>query len=107
MKYYRKNCEYKYRYKLNRKDRIKIHLMMVKEVPIQTICKRYGLTKQFLKCKHKHLLGKTTPVALNGKTGSYYENEMDYGKLNLEYNFESLSQNEIKFYENNRKQNIS
>lgn len=81
--------------------------MMVKEVPIQTICKRYGLTKQFLKCKHKHLLGKTTPAALNGKKGSYYENEMDYGKLNLEYNFESLSENEIKFYENNRKQNIS
>jgi len=81
--------------------------MMLREEPIQKICKKYGLTKQFLKCKHQHLIERTTPASLKGKTDMYYEDEMDYGKLNLEYNFESLSENEIKFYENNRKQNIS
>ena len=107
MKHYKKNCEYKYRYKLTRKDRIKIHLMMLNEVPMKIITKRYGLTKQFLRCKHQDLIENTTPITFNGKMDMYHEDEMDYGKLNLEYNFESLSKNEIKFYENNRKQNIS
>ena len=97
------NCEYKYRYILTKKDRIKIHLMILNEVPMKIITERYGLTKQFLRCKHQDLIENTTAISFNGKVDPYHEDEMEYGKKDLEYKWDSLSESEIKFYENNRK----
>jgi len=79
------NCEYKYKHILTHKDRIMIALMLKRDVPMRTICERFGLTKQFIKCKEQKLMFHNVPVFLGYKNESYYQDEMMYGKLNLKY----------------------
>ena len=93
-------CKDRYDNVLTDEDKIRIHLMMLKGIPVGVISDEYFLTRQFIISKHQLLVDKTIGISVNGKTSAYYENEMNYGKLDLEYNFELLSENEIKFYEN-------
>ncbi len=79
------NSEYKYKHILTNKDRIMIALMIKRDVPMRTICERFGLTKQFIKYIEHKLLKSNVPVFLGHKNESYYQDEMMYGKLNLKY----------------------
>ena len=79
------NSYYKYEHILTDKDRIMIALMIKRNVPMRTICERFGLTKQFIQFKEHKLLKSNVPVFLGYKNESYYQDEMMYGKLNLRY----------------------
>jgi len=79
------NCDYKYEHILTNKDRIMIALMIKRNVPMRTICEKFGLTKQFIKYIEYKLLKSNVPVFLGYKNESYYQDEMMYGKLNLKY----------------------
>jgi hypothetical protein len=79
------NCDYKYEHILTDKERIMIALMIKRNVPMRTICEKFGLTKQFIKYIEYKLLKSNVPVFLGYKNESYYQDEMMYGKLNLKY----------------------
>ncbi len=88
------NCDYKYEHVLTSKDKINIHLLLLKDFPMRYVSKKYGLTKQFLKYKHEQFTKKVVPVSFNGKVNPYYDDEMSYGRLNLKYKYDNKLKDE-------------
>jgi hypothetical protein len=80
------HSEYIYKHILDRQDKIELRLMILDNTPLKYIAKRYNLTARFLKYKHFQLNKPVIPVYFNSKDTAYYDNEMSYGKLNLNYN---------------------
>jgi hypothetical protein len=81
------HSEYKYKHILNRQDKMEMRIMVLNNTPLSHIAKRYGLTKRFIRYQHIHYLERDTiPVYFNSKDTAYYDDEMSYGKLNLNYN---------------------
>jgi hypothetical protein len=89
------NCDYKYEHVLTPKDRINIHLLLLKDFPMPYVCKKYGLTKQFLKYKHEQFTKKVVGVSCRGKTDAYYDDEMKYGSLDLKYEYNDELKKEL------------
>ena len=76
-----------YNHYLTKEQKIDFHLMIVKKTPIDEICKKYKVTKRFVKYKSLKYLTPTIPICLGSKQEPYYSDEMMYGKSNLNFDY--------------------
>tara|TARA_R100001460_G_C3555520_1_gene175458 strand:+ start:2395 stop:2685 length:291 start_codon:yes stop_codon:yes gene_type:complete len=60
----------------------------------------FGLSLKFTRNVLWPKIQKVKIVYFGSKQESYYENEMDYGKLELNYSFSELNNNKIQAYNN-------
>lgn len=81
------SSRYKYNFILSKEDRLEIHLMLLHLKSIRVISNKFGLSTQFLRYLKEKTSDKVFPVMLGNKTSTYYENEDEYGTLNLKYQY--------------------
>jgi len=89
---------------LNEDDKKLIKVLISKGKTKKYIAERFGLSVRFITYHLLYQFVYITPIWFSEKKEPYYKNEMDYGNLNLSYNFSDLSQSEKDFY--NEIQNI-
>ena len=92
------NSEYKYRYILTSEEKNVFRLMLAKDKSINEICNTFKVSRRFVKYKYLEYRGNPHPISFGSKTDAYYKNEMEYGRLNLNYNY-----NEVKKEKTNTK----
>lgn len=96
---------------LGDKDKKLISVLLAKGKTQQYIAERFGLSKKFVRCHLYNEFGikfinyNSIPIFFGTKKESYYENEMDYGTLNLSYHFKDLNEFEIIAYNNYNEKN--
>ena len=90
------DSDYIFEYKLTADQKQKLILELAKGKDLNILSKKYNLSVRYLKRKafifNKHK--PTIPVSFKSKRESYYENEMEYGKLNLKYEYNKELENE-------------
>ena len=89
--------EQRWKYSIGDKDKITIPLLLLKGKTIRQISDKYNLSKTFIRNKFYNILN-IREINLGSKKVPYYKNEMDYGSLNVNYNFNDLSLEEIRAY---------
>tara|TARA_R100000654_G_scaffold6242_1_gene16524 strand:+ start:1035 stop:1277 length:243 start_codon:yes stop_codon:yes gene_type:complete len=77
------DSHWRYNNYLTKEQKIDFNLMIVKKTPIDEICKKYKVSKRFVKYKSLKYSTPTIPIYLGSKQEPYYSDEMMYGKLNL------------------------
>lgn len=88
------NSDYIYNNVLTKEQKIEIHLLIAKGKSLYKICKKYKLSKRFIKYKHQELYKQSIPISFRGKTQSYYDDEMKYGSLILKYEYNKKLEDE-------------
>lgn len=92
---------------LNSDDKRLITVLYTKGKSINYISERFGLSHRFLTYHLFYKFNYTIPILFGTKEQPYYKNEMNYGALELSYNFEDLNANEIEAYNNYKEKNVA
>jgi hypothetical protein len=91
--------QYKYDNILGDKEKNLISILLNKGKSIEYLSNRFGISKKFIRtnlCNPDRVYS----ICLGSKKTTYYNNEMQYGKLELNYSFDELNNNEIEAYNN-------
>ena len=96
----------KYNELLGDKEKNLISILLAKGVSIDHISNRFGLSKTFITNSLCHK-NRIYSICLDSKKTAYYDDEMQYGKLELNYSFDELNNNEIEAYNNYELKNKS
>ena len=87
------NSELKY-FHMEDRYKILIPILIMKGKSLKYISKRFGLTQRFLKHQFFQYYRKVSEVTLKSKEEPYYNDEMMYGKIYINYNWNELDNNE-------------
>ena len=91
--------QYKYDNILGDKEKNLISILLNKGRTIEYLSNRFGISKKFIRTNLCNP-DRTHSICLGSKKTAYYNDEMKYGKLELNYSFDDLNDNEIEAYNN-------
>jgi hypothetical protein len=91
--------QYKYDNLLGDREKNLISILLNKGKTLEYISNRFGLSKKFIRTNlcNPHMV---YSICFSSKKIPYYDDEMNYGKLQLNYSFDELNNNEIEAYNN-------
>tara|TARA_Y100000385_G_scaffold210080_1_gene217930 strand:- start:10 stop:324 length:315 start_codon:yes stop_codon:yes gene_type:complete len=92
-------AQYRYDHMLGDKEKNLISILLNKGKTIEYISNRFGLSKKFIRTNLCNP-DRVHSICLGSKKIAYNDDEMQYGKLELNYSFNELNDNEIEAYNN-------
>lgn len=91
---------YIYHYMLGDKERSLISIFLRNGKSFEYIYKEFNISPAYIRNNIWPDILKTKPIKLGHKNCAYYDDEMLYGKLNLNYNIDDFSISELLAYNN-------